>query len=46
MNEKEKAYFMYGYIYNQAQELKNTLECYKDWKISDIIKELIENIKN
>ena len=41
MNDKEKYYFMYGYVYCQAQELKNTLECYKDWTIKDIIKELL-----
>jgi len=45
MTDKEKAYFMYGYVYGQAQELKKNLECYKDCNIKDIIKELVENIK-
>lgn len=44
MTDKEKSYFIYGYVYGQAQELKNNLECYKDWTIKDIIKELVENI--
>lgn len=45
MTKQEKAYSFYGYIFCQAQELKKNLECYQDWTIKDIIKELMENIK-
>jgi hypothetical protein len=45
MTDNEKLYFIYGCVYSQALELKKTLECYKDWTVKDIIKELVENIK-
>lgn len=45
MTKQEKAYFLYGYVLCQAQELKKNLECYKDWTIKDIIKELVDEIK-
>lgn len=45
MTDREQAYFMYGYVYCQAEELRKKLDCYKDWTIKEIIKELLEGAK-